>query len=78
MERDAKEQASYWYQQSMVYRGQPDLQSKSQDSQGYTEKPCLKKPKLKNKKEDPAALNLQIRHPHVLQQIIDEVDVGVG
>ena len=26
-------------------RGQPDLQSEFQDSQGYTEKPCLKKTK---------------------------------
>jgi hypothetical protein len=25
--------------------GQPGLQSEFQDSQGYTEKPCLKKPK---------------------------------
>jgi hypothetical protein len=31
-------------------RGQPDLQSEFQDSQGYTEKPCLKKPKKKKKK----------------------------
>jgi hypothetical protein len=29
-------------------RGQPDLQSEFQDSQGYTEKPCLEK----KKKED--------------------------
>jgi hypothetical protein len=28
-------------------RGQPGLQSEFQDSQGYTEKPCLKKPKKK-------------------------------
>jgi hypothetical protein len=31
-------------------RGQPGLQSEFQDSQGYTEKPCLEKTK-KNKKE---------------------------
>jgi hypothetical protein len=30
-------------------RGQPGLQSEFQDSQGYTEKPCLKKPKPKLK-----------------------------
>jgi hypothetical protein len=33
-------------------RGQPGLQSEFQDSQGYTEKPCLKKtkkPKKQNK-----------------------------
>jgi hypothetical protein len=28
-------------------RGQPGLQSELQDSQGYTEKPCLEKPKKK-------------------------------
>jgi hypothetical protein len=32
-------QADYWV------RGQPGLQSESQDSQGYTEKPCLGKKK---------------------------------
>jgi hypothetical protein len=31
-------------------RGQPALQSEFQDSQGYTEKPWLKKPKKKEKK----------------------------
>jgi hypothetical protein len=31
-------------------RGQPGLQSELQDSQGYTEKPCLEKPKKKKKK----------------------------
>jgi hypothetical protein len=29
--------------------GQPGLQSEFQDSQGYTEKPCLKKPQKKKK-----------------------------
>jgi hypothetical protein len=32
-------------------RGQPGLQSEFQDSQGYAEKPCLKKPKKKRKKK---------------------------
>jgi hypothetical protein len=32
-------------------RGQTDLQSEFQDSQGYTEKPCLEKPKPKKKKK---------------------------
>ena len=32
-------------------RGQPGLQSEFPDSQGYTEKPCLKKQKQTNKKE---------------------------
>jgi hypothetical protein len=31
--------------------GQPGLQSESQESQGYTEKPCLKKKKKKKKKK---------------------------
>jgi hypothetical protein len=34
-------QADFWV------RGQPGLQSEFQDSQGYTEKPCLKKQKQK-------------------------------
>jgi hypothetical protein len=42
-------QADFWV------RGQLGLQSEFQDSQGYTEKPCLKKPnkgkKKKKKKE---------------------------
>jgi hypothetical protein len=32
-------------------RGQPGLQSEFQDSQGYTEKPCLEEKKKKDKKE---------------------------
>ena len=32
-------------------RGQPDLQSEFQDSQGYTEKPCLDKNKNKQKQK---------------------------
>jgi hypothetical protein len=32
-------------------RGQPGLQSELQDSQGYTEKPCLKKQTNKKKKK---------------------------
>jgi hypothetical protein len=32
-------------------RGQPGLQSEFQDSQGYTEKPYLEKPKKKKKKK---------------------------
>jgi hypothetical protein len=38
-------QADFWV------RGQPGLQSEFQDSQGYTEKPCLEKPKKKKKKK---------------------------
>jgi hypothetical protein len=37
-------QADFW-----VW-GQPGLHSEFQDSQGYTEKPCLEKPKKKKKK----------------------------
>ena len=33
-------------QADFLIRGQPDLQSKFQNSQGYTEKPCLKKPNI--------------------------------
>jgi hypothetical protein len=37
-------QADFWV------RGQPGLQSEFRDSQGYTEKPCLKKQKTNKKK----------------------------
>jgi hypothetical protein len=33
-------------------RSQPGLQSEFQESQSYTEKPCLEKPKKKKKKKD--------------------------
>jgi hypothetical protein len=36
-------------QADFCVRGQPGLQSEFQDSQGYIEKPCLKKPKKQNK-----------------------------
>jgi hypothetical protein len=36
-------QADFWVQ------GQPGLQSEFQDSQGYTEKPCLENTKKKKK-----------------------------
>ena len=36
-------QADFWVQ------GQPGLQNEFQDSQGYTEKPCLEKNKKQNK-----------------------------
>jgi hypothetical protein len=36
-------QADFWV------RGQPGLQSEFQNSQGYTEKPCLKKKQNKTK-----------------------------
>jgi hypothetical protein len=38
-------QADFWV------RGQPGLQSEFQDSQCYTEKPCLEKTKKKKKKK---------------------------
>jgi hypothetical protein len=38
-------------QADFLVRGQPGLQSEFQDSQGYTEKPCLEKPKKKKKKK---------------------------
>jgi hypothetical protein len=44
-----------------LVRGQPGLQSEFQDSQGYTEKPCLekKKTKTKNKKTKQASHDRQ-------------------
>jgi hypothetical protein len=38
-------------QADFLVRGQPGLQSEFQDSQGYTEKPCLEKQK-QNKKQN--------------------------
>jgi hypothetical protein len=40
-----------WRQRQVDFwvRGQPGLQSECQDSQGYTEKPCLEKTKKKKK-----------------------------
>jgi hypothetical protein len=37
-------------QQDFQVQGQPGLQSEFQDSQGYTEKPCLKKKSNKQNK----------------------------
>jgi hypothetical protein len=51
-------------------RGQPGLQSGFQDSQGYTEKPCLKKPKpnqnqkKKKTKKNPLKVKVNI-HRHL-------------
>jgi hypothetical protein len=41
------------------FEGQPGLQREFQDSQGYTEKPCLKKTKKQNKKKK-TKINLKI------------------
>jgi hypothetical protein len=38
-------------QADFLFPGQPGLQSEFQDSQGYTEKPCLEKPKKKERNE---------------------------
>jgi hypothetical protein len=45
-------QADFWV------RGQPGLQSEFQDSQGYTEKPCLKKPKKQTNKQTKRDVNM--------------------
>jgi hypothetical protein len=45
-EAGKQRQVDFWV------RGQPGLQSEFQDSQGYTEKPCLDKPKKKKKKRE--------------------------
>jgi hypothetical protein len=44
-------QADFWV------RGQPGLQSEFQDSQGYTEKPCLEKTKNKNNNNKKTSYN---------------------
>jgi hypothetical protein len=42
-----QKQVAFWV------RGQPGLQSELQDTQGYTEKPCLEKNKTKQNKTKP-------------------------
>jgi hypothetical protein len=49
-------QADFWVQ------GQPGLQSEFQDSQSYTEKPCLEKPKYKKTKKHKRALSNPVSH----------------
>ena len=47
---------STWEAEADGFLGQPGLQSELQDSQGYTEKPCLRKKqktKTKNKNKKP-------------------------
>jgi hypothetical protein len=48
-------------------RGQLGLQSEFQDSQGYTEKPCLKKPKTKNKNKNKQ--KSMCTHTHTTKEI---------
>ena len=52
-------------------QGQPGLQSEFQDSQGYTEKPCLKK--KKKKKKNPREPLIYFQHND-----IDHVSSGCG
>jgi hypothetical protein len=42
---------STWEAEAGGFQGQPGLQSEFQDSQGYTEKPCLEKPKPQTNKK---------------------------
>jgi hypothetical protein len=42
-------------------RGQPGLQSAFQDSQGYTEKPCLQKQKQNKNKQTNKLREIQVR-----------------
>jgi hypothetical protein len=49
--REAKAEAEAGGFLSSRPRGQPGLQSEFQDSQGYTEKPCLEKQKTNKQKK---------------------------
>jgi hypothetical protein len=49
-------------------RGQPGLQSEFQDSQGYTEKPCLEKPKTKPKQKTKTKQNNKKTHQPTKQK----------
>jgi hypothetical protein len=51
-------------------RGQPGLQSEFQDSQGYTEKPCLEKPKKKKKKKKTIRKQLNACYAKMLKHCI--------
>jgi hypothetical protein len=55
--RGRQRQADFW-----VW-GQPGLQNKFQDSQDYTEKPCLEKGKKKKKKERKEKKRKEKNHP---------------
>jgi hypothetical protein len=58
-------QADFWIW------GQPSLQSESQDSQSYTEKPCLKKPKKNAYQllmQSSCRLSFSIQSPHQAPQ----------
>jgi hypothetical protein len=48
--RGAEREAERQRQVDFWVRGQPGLQSEFQDSQGYTEKPCLEKQKKQKQK----------------------------
>jgi hypothetical protein len=55
---------------SLWVRGQPDLQSEFQDSQGYTEKPCLrKKKKAKQKQTNKRNKKKMLRAGKMAQQV---------
>jgi hypothetical protein len=49
-------------QADLWVRGQPGLQSEFQDSQGYTEKPCLRKKKKKKRDDGHSGFFSQLNH----------------
>ena len=53
-------------------RGQPILQSEFQDSQDYTEKPCLEKPKTKKQKQKQK--QKKIEGPNVGKPLSNKLD----
>jgi hypothetical protein len=64
-------QADFWV------RGQPGLQSEFQDSQGYTEKPCLEKTK-KNKqtnKQNKTKQNKNTLSPFASGKLLIETEI---
>jgi hypothetical protein len=58
-------------QVNFLVQGQPGLQSEFQDSQGYTEKPCLIKPKKKKKKKDSWSRNTGTRRESSMRSARD-------
>jgi hypothetical protein len=55
------------------FKGQPGLQTEFQDSQGYTEKPCLKKQKPKKQKQKQSLLGIVA---HAFNAGTWEVEIG--
>jgi hypothetical protein len=66
-----QKQVDFWVQ------GQPGLQSEFQDSQSYTEKPCLEKPKKKKMPREMAESHL-IGKGHWMAEVTNHLITVTG